>query len=147
MSKIPIFLPSPLISFSQLCPVSDNWQENKDQAFVDIHEYYTFIIIPLVTSPGFAMREASQLLSLSSFTSSVVLCNCSRLKLICCLTQFLWGSWALQQLSSSSVGLRQSVGHELLCMWTIAYPLVSQRSPWTSITQESALADCSVARD
>lgn len=90
MSKIPIFLPSPLISFSQLCPVSDNRQENKDQAFVDIHEYYTFIIIPLVTSPGFAMREATQLLSLSSFTSSVVLCNCSRLKLICCLTQFLW---------------------------------------------------------
>lgn len=105
MSEIPFSWVVP-ISFSQLCPVSDNWQENKDQAFVDIHEYYTFIIIPLVMSPGFAVREASRVLSLSSGTSVVVLCNCIGLELICCLTLLLWGCPALQQLNASSLELR-----------------------------------------
>jgi len=72
--------------------VSDDWQENKDQAFSGIHEYYTFIIVPLATSPEFVTREVSQLPSLSSAASPVVLRNCARLKLIFCLTLFLWGS-------------------------------------------------------
>lgn len=59
-------------------------------------------------SPGFAMREASRLLSLSSGTSPRVLCNCARLKLISRLAPFLSGSWALQQFSSGSVELRHS---------------------------------------
>lgn len=106
MSEIPVSWVVSLISFSQLCPVSDNWQENKDQAFVDLHEYYTFIIIPLVMSPGFAVRGASQVPSLSSGASPVVLCNSAGLELICCVTQLLWGCPALQQFRSSSVEFR-----------------------------------------